>query len=161
MMGIGVIVGDDATAFDGMGTAAMLLKGKIEDMSGFCKGRFGVAVFGSELGDDVIVGIAMDRNTFRVGCLAAVLNHPQRFVIDLDQSDRILGDVPIIRDDNGYCFADKANLVLGQDVGPGRLREAVNHLVWRNMVRCQCLRYVGVSINRMDAGVRQRSRRID
>ena len=72
MVGIGVIVGDDTTAFDGMGAAAMLLKGKTKDVSGFHKGRFDVTVFGGEPADDVIGGMAMDGGALRVGRLAAV-----------------------------------------------------------------------------------------
>ena len=94
--------------------------------------------------------MAMHRRTTGFSRRAAIGNRRQGLVINHHQGRRILGDVAGLGDHRGDRLADKADLIGGQDVGPGRGREAVDHLVRRNMVRGQRPNHVGVRINRVD-----------
>ena len=105
--------------------------------------------------------LAADRRCVWVHRLAAVRRPCEDFVVDLDQRDRVLGEIAIIGDDDRDGFAHIGNLAVGEREGP----DAVERRSGIRMPQHAPFRQHGREIiqreHRTHAWCRQRRRLVD
>ena len=105
-----------------------------------------------------VVTVCLVHDDVGVLGLGEVGDRGQRFVVDVDEFDRVLGDVTVVGDDERDRIADELHLALGQ-----RRARRVGDVLARD--RVPGLLDVGVQIlggeHRVHAGQRQRRRCVD
>ena len=106
---------DQAAALDRMRAAAMLLQADGQPVRRRRNGRIGVAVALDEI--DQQVALAVDMHVGRAGRqrVAAVRCRGQFLDVDLDQRQRVLGDIALVGHDQRDRFADVGDLLARQN----------------------------------------------
>ena len=140
-----------AAGFDRMRAAAVLLEVDGQAVRRRRNGGIGVAVALDEI--DQQVALAVDVHVGRAGCerIAAVRRGGQFLDVDLDQRQRVLGDVALVGDDQRDRFADVSDLPARQDERRNVRRQNCAWKLQRQPVRGEDAPQIGQRVDRVDA----------
>ncbi len=141
--------------------AAMLENLLLEHMGRGGEGVFHVAIGHGDEGGDIGGEIAVAARRARGQRVAAIAGSGKHLVVDRDGCGGILGEIAVVGDDHGDGFADIADLIAGERMlGAQRRDGGIGHRHRQRLGR-ELSGQVVRREHRMDAGHRQRRRRVD
>ena len=109
-----VVAGQRPPAFDRMAAAAMDREAGCED-AGSREGGLDIAEFHGELGEQIVGSVPVDRRRAGAERRAAVGDHRERLIRDIDQRGGVLGRVARPGDNHRHRLADMDDLAGGED----------------------------------------------
>ncbi len=149
---------DQAAVFQRHGRVALGGKFFFDDQVAAAEGRIDVADVDLKVGGDVVRRGVMELRRARLHGRARVGDGAEGFIVNVDQLQRILGDVAVLRDDHGDRIADVADFVRCQRCLLRALQAGYDSGAHGNGFHS---RHIGRGQDAEDAGQFQRRRRID